>query len=49
MQWHYGAIDFDSVTGEGTTFRLRLPAAEAKPEDSTATRQIANVVASRST
>jgi PAS domain S-box-containing protein len=30
MQWHYGSVDFDSVVGTGTTFRLRLPA--AKPE-----------------
>jgi signal transduction histidine kinase len=26
MQWHYGSVDFDSVIGKGTTFRLRLPA-----------------------
>jgi signal transduction histidine kinase len=32
MQWHYGSVDFDSIVGAGTTFRLRLPAAEAKPE-----------------
>lgn len=31
MQWHYGSVDFDSVVGSGTTFRLRLPAATAKP------------------
>jgi signal transduction histidine kinase len=28
MQWHYGSVDFESVEGEGTTFRLRLPAVE---------------------
>jgi PAS domain S-box-containing protein len=27
MQWHYGSVEFDSVVGAGTTFRLRLPAA----------------------
>jgi PAS domain S-box-containing protein len=32
MQWHYGSVDFDSIVGTGTTFRLRLPAAAAKPE-----------------
>jgi PAS domain S-box-containing protein len=32
MQWHYGSVEFDSVVGAGTTFRLRLPAAVAKPE-----------------
>jgi len=30
MQWHYGSVDFDSIVGAGTTFRLRLPAAAAK-------------------
>jgi PAS domain S-box-containing protein len=33
MQWHYGSVDFESVAGEGTTFRLRLPLAEARPEN----------------
>jgi signal transduction histidine kinase len=32
MQWHYGSVEFDSVVGAGTTFRLRLPAAAAKPD-----------------
>jgi len=32
MQWHYGSVEFDSTVGEGTTFRLRLPAASAKPD-----------------
>jgi signal transduction histidine kinase len=32
MQWHYGSVEFDSIVGAGTTFRLRLPPAEAKPE-----------------
>jgi PAS domain S-box-containing protein len=31
MQWHYGSVEFDSIVGAGTTFRLRLPAA-AKSE-----------------
>jgi signal transduction histidine kinase len=26
MQWHYGSVDFETATGRGTTFRLRLPA-----------------------
>jgi PAS domain S-box-containing protein len=32
MQWHYGSVEFDSIVGAGTTFRLRLPAAIVKPE-----------------
>ncbi len=27
MQWHYGSVEFDSIVGAGTTFRLLLPAA----------------------
>jgi PAS domain S-box-containing protein len=29
MQWHYGTVDFESVEGQGTTFRLRMPLAES--------------------
>jgi signal transduction histidine kinase len=32
LQWHYGSVDFESVDGHGTTFRLRLPAAEPRAE-----------------
>ncbi|MGD0793215.1 MAG: ATP-binding protein [Terriglobales bacterium] len=32
MQWHYGSVEFDTIVGAGTTFRLRLPAAAAKPD-----------------
>ena len=32
LQWHYGSIDFETVEGEGTTFRLRLPAVEIRAE-----------------
>ena len=32
MQWHYGSVEFDSIVGEGTTFRLRLPALVGKPD-----------------
>jgi len=31
LQWHYGSVDFESVEGRGTTFRLRLPVAEPSP------------------
>jgi signal transduction histidine kinase len=27
LQWHYGSVEFDSIEGEGTTFRFRLPLA----------------------
>jgi signal transduction histidine kinase len=32
MQWHYGSVDFESVAGQGTTFRLWLPTAESRGE-----------------
>jgi PAS domain S-box-containing protein len=32
MQWHYGSVEFDTIVGAGTTFRLRLPATVAKPD-----------------
>jgi signal transduction histidine kinase len=32
MQWHYGSIDFDTLVGAGTTFRLRLPATLVRPD-----------------
>jgi signal transduction histidine kinase len=32
MQWHYGSVDFESVAGQGTTFRVCLPAAESPNE-----------------
>ena len=28
LQWHYGSVDFESVEGRGTTFRMRLPFVE---------------------
>jgi signal transduction histidine kinase len=33
MQWHYGTVEFDSIVGAGTTFRLRFPAAAAAKPD----------------
>ena len=32
LQWHYGSIDFETVEGQGTTFRLRLPVVEIRAE-----------------
>jgi signal transduction histidine kinase len=32
LQWHYGSIDFETVEGQGTTFRLHLPAVELQDE-----------------
>jgi len=41
MQWHYGSVDFDSVAGKGTAFRLCLPAAESAAEITTTREQSA--------
>jgi PAS domain S-box-containing protein len=30
LQWHYGSVDFESVDGLGTSFRLRLPLAQSR-------------------
>jgi len=30
LHWHHGSIDFESVDGNGTTFRLRLPVIGAR-------------------
>jgi signal transduction histidine kinase len=38
MQWHYGTVDFETVEGQGTTFRLRMPLAESGLD---ATREVA--------
>jgi signal transduction histidine kinase len=32
LQWHYGSVDFESIEGQGTTFRLRIPLAESSLE-----------------
>lgn len=32
LQWHYGSVDFESIEGQGTTFRLRIPLAELRTE-----------------
>jgi signal transduction histidine kinase len=32
LQWHYGSIDFETVEGQGTSFRLRLPVIEIRSE-----------------
>jgi signal transduction histidine kinase len=34
LQWHYGSVDFESVEGQGTTFRLRLPVSDSREEPS---------------
>ncbi|MGA9640782.1 MAG: ATP-binding protein [Terriglobales bacterium] len=39
MQWHYGSVDFESIVGQGTTFRLRLPALTATAKTVPAPKQ----------
>jgi len=33
LQWHYGSVEFDSVEGQGSAFRLNLPATETRLEE----------------
>jgi PAS domain S-box-containing protein len=32
LQWHYGSVEFESMEGEGTTFRFRIPLAASTLE-----------------
>jgi signal transduction histidine kinase len=32
LHWHYGSIDFETVEGQGTTFRLRLPVSQIRAD-----------------
>jgi PAS domain S-box-containing protein len=32
LQWHYGSVDFETVEGQGTTFRLLIPVVESAVE-----------------
>ena len=41
LQWHYGSIDFETVEGQGTTFRLRLPVVEIRADNSENGRAVA--------
>jgi signal transduction histidine kinase len=41
LQWHYGSIDFDTMQGKGTTFRLRLPAIEIRADNGENGRAVA--------
>lgn len=33
LQWHYGSVDFESIQGKGTTFRLHIPLTELRTEN----------------
>ena len=39
LQWHYGSVDFESLDGKGTTFRLRLPGSESRERSSSGGNQ----------
>src|SRR5579872_503608 len=39
MQWHHGNVDFESMAGQGTIFRLRLPLVASQTESAPATER----------
>jgi signal transduction histidine kinase len=41
MQWHYGSVDFVSVDGHGTTFRLTLPVSQPQTDVDGAAQAVA--------
>jgi len=42
LDWHFGSVDFESVEGEGTTFRFRLPLAASSLNAETETAAHSN-------
>ena len=40
MQWHYGSVDFETVEGKGTTFRLRVPLSISSSENTTNEKEV---------
>ena len=42
LDWHFGSVDFESVEGEGTTFRFRLPLAASSLSAETETAAHSN-------
>jgi len=48
MQWHHGSVDFESVVGQGTTFRLRLPLVVSE-ETNGGSSSVPQTIGSRST
>lgn len=47
MQWHYGSVDFESIAGQGTVFRLRLPSVGPQNESGVAGKEKDDPAAAR--